>query len=1067
MKEFILAVSAILFAVIIFSSCQTSVGETPEAQIPTITEISEDLTTAINDSVTLSVTAEVTDEGILSYQWYSADGKLSKGIAVESIENDSNGAQKSEFLPDVCKEGSLYYYCAVTNTLGTSKKTTISPRILLTIKACLNAAQPQITEQPSNLTKKLNEDYSFYVVASTIDGGKLSYQWYYSSLEDREGLIIDDGTSARLSGKMDINSSGYYYCVITNTLPDNGDGGTKTVSVQTERVQLSLQTVNASAPVIITEPVNISNRINDGFSFTVSATSEDKGSLSYQWYFSESENMIPNAIDGATNASFSGKISLTNLGYYYCIVTNTITDNGDGGAKTAAKATNKVILSYNKVNANLPLFSLQPQACYGKIGETVSFTVAAGSLDGGSLTYQWYYSSSEDGEGFAILGATSSKLDSKISLNNKNGYFYCVVTNTIADNEDGGKKSVSKASEKAKVSLIVINAAAPVITTQPSDATAVIPAEHTFTVGAYSPNGGTLSYQWYSIAENASTDTAMAIEGANSANYTITSSKPGKMCYYCVITNTLTDNGDGGKKSNSVNSATCFLEILDFTDFLELIFDEQPCKVNIAASDTKKVELTCHAGFESGYQSKISYRWYESTDGTSENGTGVTDGEGYNTDTYTTSVFTEKEIKYYYCVATATISKYDGTEISKTAVSDVVSVAYTDLPVVKIYTVNGEEPTADYVSSPAGCYGAGLKNATKPKARMQIFKANQADPIFDSGEYNKSAKTGLTIKLRGNTSAYSNKKPYKLKLQKKADLLADLLPNRTSKHKDKEWILLKDATSLNTFVGMAVADLAGTQWTPEFAFVNVVINDSYRGVYLLIEAITQNETRINVSENGYIIERDAYWWNEDIRFITTLYNQKYTFKYPDDEDLTADQLLYIENYMNTLEQHVKDDSYEECLDVESFARWLLIHDILGTWDSAGSNIYMSKYDSSDSKIYMSTTWDYDCIFQMKNSWARQHDENRIYASSMMISTNTAFKDSYKSQWATLSSSLWNDLSGKLDELNTAHGEDINLSRKCDAIRWGGNSKTVSEDIEVAQNWFTSRIDWLNTAINDL
>lgn len=464
----------------------------------------------------------------------------------------------------------------------------------------------------------------------------------------------------------------------------------------------------------------------------------------------------------------------------------------------------------------------------------------------------------------------------------------------------------------------------------------------------------------------------------------------------------------------------------------------------------------------------IKYQWYKSTDGSMENGTLI---EGANGTNLVTESFSEKGILYYYCVVTETIICEDNS-ISNFTRTIPFSVIYTSLPIVQIDTVNGEEPTGEAISAEeaGGNYGTTLKNETKVPARMYIYTSGHENAVYDSGEYNKDAKTGLTIKLRGNTSAFGEKKPYKIKLQKKADLLADILPGRDSDYKDKEWILLKDATSLNTFVGMAVADIAGTPWTPEFAFVNVVINGDYRGIYLLIEAITKNVKRIDVSDDGYIIERDAYWWNEDVKFITSIYNQKYTFKYPDDDDITDNPSLqtYIENYMNELEQHIQNGTYEDYIDVESFARWLLIHDILGTWNGAGSNCYMIKYDNTEnSKVYMATTWDYDSNYMKKDDFSTQHYFDRAYGAWLLSSTNTAVKDSYKTQWNTISLSLWNTLSSKLEELQNSHGEDINLSRECDAIRYGSNSKSIENEITAVEDWFTTRTIWLNTGISDL
>lgn len=269
---------------------------------------------------------------------------------------------------------------------------------------------------------------------------------------------------------------------------------------------------------------------------------------------------------------------------------------------------------------------------------------------------------------------------------------------------------------------------------------------------------------------------------------------------------------------------------------------------------------------------------------------------------------------------------------------------------------------------------------------------------------------------------------------------------------------------------MTVADIAGTTWTPEFTFVNVIINGYYRGVYLLVEAITKNAKRINVSDNGYIIERDAYWWNEDVKLITSLYNQKYTFKYPDDDDISDNSELktYIENYMNELESNIQDGTFEDYIDVESFARWILIHDILGTLDGAGSNCYMTKYDNTgNTKLCMSTTWDYDSNYLEKNEFSTQHTFDRAYAAWLLSNENPAVKDSYISQWNNISISLWNTVSSKLEELQSLQGVDINLSRKCDAIRYGTSSRPIENELEVIEDCFTSRIIWLETAISEL
>ena len=458
------------------------------------------------------------------------------------------------------------------------------------------------------------------------------------------------------------------------------------------------------------------------------------------------------------------------------------------------------------------------------------------------------------------------------------------------------------------------------------------------------------------------------------------------------------------------------------------------------------VELTCDVPLEG----EVSYQWYKSTSNSIRTGILI---EGENSRNFISASFPNKGVRFYFCVA----SSSEG--ISEP--SDVFVVAYTGLPIVKINTVNGEEPTAEYSYAPNKVYGRGITNATKVPASMQIIDTS-GNVVYESGDYKKDA-SGLTIKLRGNTSVdLEGKSSYKLKLQKKADLLAPLISRSGISFRDKEWILHKDATTLNTIIGFWVCDIVGVPWTPKYSFVNVVINNDYRGLYLLMESVNRNESRVDVSKDGYIIERDAYWWNENVMFETSGYNQRYTFKYPDDDEISKDQLSYIKKYVNELEWHVGYGTYEDYIDVKSFARWLLVHDFLGTLDAAGSNIFMSKYDAKkSSKLQMLTNWDFDSNYMREGMWALQHNEDRMYAASMFKSPNRSFAKTYKALYDSIAPILWSSLEKKLNGLDDALGEQIVSARYCNLVRWNLLSyNPVVYDYRVAKEWFTSREAWL-------
>ena len=386
-----------------------------------------------------------------------------------------------------------------------------------------------------------------------------------------------------------------------------------------------------------------------------------------------------------------------------------------------------------------------------------------------------------------------------------------------------------------------------------------------------------------------------------------------------------------------------------------------------------------------------------------------------------------------------------------------------ELPTVMIETVNGEELTCELVQAPEGCLGQSIKNANKVGAKMVIVQDGQT--LYDSGDYQESEK-GVTIKIRGNSSAYKRKKGYKLKLQKKADLLG----RNDAKYEDKEWVLITDErTSLNTLIGLKVSELLGLPWTPAYKFVYLELNGDPRGLYLLMESVKRKATRLDVSKEGYIFELDPYWWNEDLYFETRMTETpevKYTFKYPDPEDITPEQVTYLRGYMDEMEEALIDyNHYQEYIDVESFAAWVLAQDILGNFDGFGSNIFMTKYDNTpNSKIKMGNLWDFDAIMSTPGEWSESH-RYPLFVRLLTNGSDTSMATAYEKLWDAQKDSLFIKLYAYLDRLAASEeGKNLNQAFKVDTERWGRQATTVEESIEKAKAWFEERRLWLEEAI---
>jgi len=382
------------------------------------------------------------------------------------------------------------------------------------------------------------------------------------------------------------------------------------------------------------------------------------------------------------------------------------------------------------------------------------------------------------------------------------------------------------------------------------------------------------------------------------------------------------------------------------------------------------------------------------------------------------------------------------------------------LPVLSITTNGGEEPVCDFVFAPEGEFGISITNNQKVPGRAVLTE--NGSTLFDSGEYQKDS-TGMTIRIRGNTSAYySSKKPYKIKLEKKNDMLG----RNDSCYYDKNWMLIDSGgDELNAMIGLKVNEIMGLGgWTPAYKFVNLYINNDYRGIYMLVETIKRNkDCRLNVDkQTGYIVECDAYWWNEDVYFASDM-NKKYTFKYPDEEDVTESQVSYIRQLISNVEAAIADGTYPAYIDLPSFASWMLAHDILGTYDSAGANIYLSKYDNTaDTKLCMSVLWDFTSIMRTTDQWARIHYDDYFYFNQLFNNANTAFKTEYAALWNQKSEDIFSQIISFLNDFSHSGLSDaIQQSRPADAQRWNYEASTVSENVQEAILWFTHRQQWID------
>ena len=220
----------------------------------------------------------------------------------------------------------------------------------------------------------------------------------------------------------------------------------------------------------------------------------------------------------------------------------------------------------------------------------------------------------------------------------------------------------------------------------------------------------------------------------------------------------------------------------------------------------------------------------------------------------------------------------------------------------------------------------------------------------------------VKIKGRGNSTWAMAKKPYALKFDEKISLLDE--------PKDKSWVLLAnyaDKTSLRNQTAFYMGSISNLDYTPRFHFVDLMLNGRYNGTYQLGEKIKISKDRVNVGDDGFLLEIDAKAGADEITFYTNHLNHPVNIKDPDVE-VDDENYNFIKDYVITAEDalfsdYFKDseEGWQKYMDMDSFVDWYLINEIAKNNDACFfSSCYMHL--KRGDKLKMGPLWDFDIAF---------------------------------------------------------------------------------------------------------
>lgn len=366
--------------------------------------------------------------------------------------------------------------------------------------------------------------------------------------------------------------------------------------------------------------------------------------------------------------------------------------------------------------------------------------------------------------------------------------------------------------------------------------------------------------------------------------------------------------------------------------------------------------------------------------------------------------------------------------------------------------------------------------------RMSVFSKEEyveASMIIKHEGHTLHRNT-MRIRGRGNATWFNYpKKPFRIKLDEKTDLLG--------MGAEKDWVMLAnygDKTLMRTAFALKLSERMNFPWTPKHRFVEVFLNGEYIGNYNLTEHIEQGENRINVPERGYIIERDDYYREEPVWFQSAYRGYGFSFKNPDTDDITEQEVEYIRRYVDDFEAALASASFSDpvegfkrYIDLYSFARWFVFQQILANIDT---NFYLQKDDRGDeSKLAMGPGWDFEWttgIGWYDGDRPRPADYWVLNGGSLFyfdrMLEDADFRACVKSVWAEYKSLAtemllyFEVLRQELYEsqqLNFQRWDILNRRIHVGGIPLGSFDEEVDCDIQ----FFKNHITWLETAIDEL
>ncbi len=341
-------------------------------------------------------------------------------------------------------------------------------------------------------------------------------------------------------------------------------------------------------------------------------------------------------------------------------------------------------------------------------------------------------------------------------------------------------------------------------------------------------------------------------------------------------------------------------------------------------------------------------------------------------------------------------------------------------------------------------------------------------------EHKTAAAIKGTIRLRGSSSLSFPKRSYAIGLEKPAALFG--LPTR------QNWILnaafvdrslMRHKLSYDLF--RSLAEPGRPRYAASSRFVEVNLNGTYEGVYLLMEQVDHQLAGLP----AYVKEDQAYTAiykavNHDADFARAGHSG-FEQMAPDPRVLAywqpLDQLAQFIHASTTTQFFDAKQGIASHLDLDNAMDFHLLVLVTGNSDGITKNFYLARPKPTTDTVsrFFFIPWDFDGSFGQ--NWNATRSPVELWLSNHLFDRlleSPDYRRRFASRWERLRDRQFSIRS--IHEMIDANAKVIAEASGRNASRWATasgrypNQMTFEQDVAHMKSWIASHVEWLNRAI---